>query len=598
MRLKMRNLATCYNEHAIKVSDSYCSGNSNKIHVPLTFIPSIQDEVSLLYKVELSTQTLMFITLTWSTHNIDFAFTVNIKEHHSNSSKSFYLRKIKGSKKLEPFDFKIELIWDLTKAIYEVGPEPVKGYFVALLINSEMISIGDIEDSELKKLVLDYPFAKCCLVSRSERFLGNDEYASRAKFFDTGMWHDILITCVVDDKNSLSMCVCIDKKNVIDVKRLRWNFRGNQTVFLDGMLVDLMWDVHDWFFHSNSDSKSRSRAGIFLFRPRNGLDSRLWLQEKNLDDKEQQKVGASLLICAFNQSYPVALEIIFYIGFLIAFAVKLPILPLHTWLPDTHGEAHYSTCMLLAGILLKMGAYGLIRINMELLPHAHSIFSPWLMVVGTIQIIYAASTSLGQRNLKKRIAYSSVSHMGFILIGIASITDTGLNGAILQIISHGFIGAALFFLAGTSYDRIRLVYLDEMGGVAIPMPKIFTMFSSFSMASLALPGMSGFVAEVLVFLGIITSQKYLLMPKIAITFVMAIGMILTPIYLLSMSRQIFYGYKLFNTPNSYVFDSGPRELFVSISIFIPVIGIGMYPDFVLSLSVDKVEGILSNYFYR
>ncbi|KAJ0429755.1 NAD(P)H-quinone oxidoreductase chain 4 [Helianthus annuus] len=107
--------------------------------------------------------------------------------------------------------------------------------------------------------------------------------------------------------------------------------------------------------------------------------------------------------------------------------------------------------------------------------------------------------------------------MGFILIGIASITDTGLNGAILQIISHGFIGAALFFLAGTSYDRIRLVYLDEMGGVAIPMPKIFTMFSSFSLASLALPGMSGFVAEVLVFLGIITSQKYLLMPKIAIT---------------------------------------------------------------------------------
>ncbi|KAM0028674.1 NAD(P)H-quinone oxidoreductase chain 4 [Helianthus debilis subsp. tardiflorus] len=229
-----------------------------------------------------------------------------------------------------------------------------------------------------------------------------------------------------------------------------------------------------------------------------------------------------------NQSYPVALEIIFYIGFLIAFVVKLPILPLHTWLPD-HGEAHHSTCMLLAGILLKMGA--LIRINMELLSHAHSIFSPC-----------------------RRLS--------------------------------------------VSYDRIRLVYLDEMGGVAIPMPKIFTMFSSFSMASLALPGMSGFVAEVLVFLGIIISQKYLLMPKIAITFVMAIGMILTPIYLLSMSRQIFYGYKLFNTPNSYVFDSGPRELFVSISIFIPVIGIGMYPDFVLSLSVDKVEGILSNYFYR
>nr|YP_010443236.1 NADH-plastoquinone oxidoreductase subunit 4 [Chloranthus fortunei]UTE83708.1 NADH-plastoquinone oxidoreductase subunit 4 [Chloranthus fortunei] len=299
-----------------------------------------------------------------------------------------------------------------------------------------------------------------------------------------------------------------------------------------------------------------------------------------------------------NQSYPVALEILFYFGFLIAYAVKSPIIPLHTWLPDTHGEAHYSTCMLLAGILLKMGAYGLVRINMELLPHAHSIFSPWLMIVGTIQVIYAASTSPGQRNLKKRIAYSSVSHMAFIIIGIGSITDTGLNGAILQIISHGFIGSALFFLAGTSYDRIRLIFLDEMGGIAIQMPKIFTMFSSFSMASLALPGMSGFVAESIVFFGIITSPKYFFMPKILMTFVMAIGMILTPIYSLSMSRQMFYGYKLFNVPNSYFVDSGPRELFVSICIFLPVIGIGIYPDFVLSLSVDKVEAILSNYFHR
>nr|YP_010963280.1 NADH dehydrogenase subunit D [Hypecoum erectum]BET06399.1 NADH dehydrogenase subunit D [Hypecoum erectum] len=299
-----------------------------------------------------------------------------------------------------------------------------------------------------------------------------------------------------------------------------------------------------------------------------------------------------------NQSYPLALEILLYFGFLIAYAVKSPIIPLHTWLPDTHGEAHYSTCMLLAGILLKMGAYGLVRINMELLPRAHSIFSPWLMIIGTFQIIYAASTSLGQHNLKKKIAYSSVSHMGFIIIAISSITDTGLNGAILQIISHGFIGAALFFLAGTSYDRIRLVYLEEMGGIAIPMPKIFTMFSSFSIASLALPGMSGFVAEFIVFFGIITSPKYLLIPKILITFVMAIAMILTPMYSLSMLRQMFYGYKQFRAPNLSFFDFGPRELFVSISIFLPVIGIGIYPDFVLSLSVDKVEAILSNYFSR
>ncbi|RYR59806.1 hypothetical protein Ahy_A05g025791 isoform A [Arachis hypogaea] len=204
-----------------------------------------------------------------------------------------------------------------------------------------------------------------------------------------------------------------------------------------------------------------------------------------------------------------------------------------------------------------MGAYGL------------------LMLLGSIQIIYAASTSLGQRNLKKRIAYSSVSHMGFIIIGIGSISDTGLNGAILQIISHGFIGAALFFLAGTGYDRLRLLYLDQMGGM---------------------PGMSGFVAELMIFFGILTSQKYLLMTKILIIFLNTIGIILTPIYSLSMLRQMFYGYKLFNTPNSYFFDSGPRELFISISILIPVIGIGIYPDFIFSFSVDKVEAILSNFF--
>ncbi|KAK8953147.1 hypothetical protein KSP40_PGU001115 [Platanthera guangdongensis] len=118
--------------------------------------------------------------------------------------------------------------------------------------------------------------------------------------------------------------------------------------------------------------------------------------------------------------------------------------------------------MLLAGILLKMGAYGLILINMELLAHDHSRLSPWLVIVGIIQILYASSTSLGQRNFKKRIAYSSVSHMGFIIIGIDSITSMGLNGAILQILSHGLIGAALFFLGGTCWDKICFVYLEEM----------------------------------------------------------------------------------------------------------------------------------------
>nr|YP_009113777.1 NADH-plastoquinone oxidoreductase subunit 4 [Zamia furfuracea]AFR45424.1 NADH-plastoquinone oxidoreductase subunit 4 [Zamia furfuracea]QWW89739.1 NADH dehydrogenase subunit 4 [Zamia fischeri]BAR93342.1 NADH-plastoquinone oxidoreductase subunit 4 [Zamia furfuracea]BDI62799.1 NADH-plastoquinone oxidoreductase subunit 4 [Zamia furfuracea] len=299
-----------------------------------------------------------------------------------------------------------------------------------------------------------------------------------------------------------------------------------------------------------------------------------------------------------NKYYPLALEIVLYLGFFIAHAIKLPILPLHTWLPDTHGEAHYSTCMLLAGILLKMGGYGLIRINMELLPHAHSLLSPWLVIVGAVQIIYAALTSLSQRNLKRRIAYSSVSHMGFVIIGIGSMADTGLNGAILQMISHGLIGAALFFSAGTSYDGIRTLLLDRIGAMAIPMPKIFTMFSSFSMASLALPGMSGFVAESMILLGIITSRKYSFIFQIVIAAIMAIGMILTPIHLLSMLRRMFYGYKFLNVPNPYFTDSGPREIFISICLFLPVIGAGPYPDLVLSLWNNKVEAIMFRSFHE
>nr|QYB18658.1 NAD(P)H-quinone oxidoreductase subunit 4 [Conocephalum conicum]QYB18745.1 NAD(P)H-quinone oxidoreductase subunit 4 [Conocephalum conicum] len=295
-----------------------------------------------------------------------------------------------------------------------------------------------------------------------------------------------------------------------------------------------------------------------------------------------------------NKTYPLELEIIIYLSFLIAYAVKLPIIPFHTWLPDTHGEAHYSTCMLLAGILLKMGAYGLIRINMELLPHAHLFFAPWLVILGAIQIVYAALTSLSQRNLKRRIAYSSVSHMGFVLIGIGSITNLGLNGAILQMISHGLIGASLFFLAGISYDRTRTLVLDQMGGIGAFMPKIFILFSSYSMASLALPGMSGFIAELMIFLGVIDNANYSFLFKIIIIIIQGIGIILTPIYLLSMLRQMFYGYKFSKTLTPYLIDAGPREIFILVCLFFPIIGIGIYPNFVLSIWNSKVNYIISN----
>nr|YP_009668604.1 NADH-plastoquinone oxidoreductase subunit 4 [Haplomitrium blumei]QCW59378.1 NADH-plastoquinone oxidoreductase subunit 4 [Haplomitrium blumei] len=289
---------------------------------------------------------------------------------------------------------------------------------------------------------------------------------------------------------------------------------------------------------------------------------------------------ASALRILATRSYSPELEMVLYISFLIAYAVKLPIIPFHTWLPDTHGEAHYSTCMLLAGILLKMGGYGLIRVNMELLPHAHSLVAPWLVALGALQIVYAALISLSRRNLKRRIAYSSVSHMGFVLIGIGSVTTIGLDGAILQMISHGLIGALLFFLAGITYDRIRTLSLDEMGGIAIPMPKLFTLFSFGSMASLALPGTSGFVAELMVSLGIVTNQTYSPVFKIFVVVIEAVGIVLTPVYLLSMLRQSFYGHRSTDYLARFT-DIGPREIYISICLFLPILGIGLYPSLVL-----------------
>ena len=278
------------------------------------------------------------------------------------------------------------------------------------------------------------------------------------------------------------------------------------------------------------------------------------------------------------KDYGLNLQLLLYAGFLIAYAVKLPIIPLHTWLPDAHGEATAPVHMLLAGILLKMGGYALIRMNAQMLPDAHAYVAPALVVLGVVNIIYAALTSFAQRNLKRKIAYSSISHMGFVLIGIASFTDLGLSGAVLQMVSHGLIGASLFFLVGATYDRTHTLMLDEMGGVGKKMPKIFAMFTTCSMASLALPGMSGFVAEIMGFVGFATSDAYNPTFKVIVIFLMAVGVILTPIYLLSMLREIFYGQENEElVSHQALIDAEPREVFIIACLLIPIIGVGFYP---------------------
>ncbi len=291
------------------------------------------------------------------------------------------------------------------------------------------------------------------------------------------------------------------------------------------------------------------------------------------------------------KNYPLALEMLAYVGFLVAYGVKLPIFPLHTWLPDAHSQASAPVSMILAGVLLKMGGYGLIRMNIEMLPNAHIKFAPILITLGVVNIVYGAFTAFGQTNLKRRLASSSISHMGFVLIGIASFTELGLNGAMLQMLSHGLIAAALFFLSGVAYERTHTLFMDEMGGIAKQMPKVFALFTAASMASLALPGMSGFVSELTVFLGVTASDVYTPAFKVVVVFLSAVGLILTPIYLLSMLRQVFYGQRDAKSKlDSYFADAKPRELFITACLLLPIIGIGLYPKLATSTyDVKTVE---------
>ncbi|BAZ41597.1 proton-translocating NADH-quinone oxidoreductase, chain M [Calothrix sp. NIES-4101] len=317
------------------------------------------------------------------------------------------------------------------------------------------------------------------------------------------------------------------------------------------------------------------------------------------------------------KDYPLALELFLYAGLLIAFGVKLAIFPMHTWLPDAHGEASSPVSMVLAGVLLKMGGYGLIRLNLELLSDAHIYFAPILAILGVVNIIYGALNSFAQTNMKRRLAYSSVSHMGFVLLGIASFTDIGINGAMLQMISHGLIASVLFFLAGVTYDRTHTMAMDEMGGIGQVMPKVFALFTIGAMASLALPGMSGFASEISVFVGLTTSDIYSSTFCTVTVFLAAVGVILTPIYLLSMLKQVFYGTgsKLtcnigdvvvqnpedeeavcFGTdcilPTQAIYrDASPREIFIAASFIVLIIGIGLYPKLTMQMYDVKTVAV-------
>ena len=266
-----------------------------------------------------------------------------------------------------------------------------------------------------------------------------------------------------------------------------------------------------------------------------------------------------------------------FLGFGLAFAVKVPIFPFHTWLPDAHTEAPTAGSVLLAGVLLKLGTYGFIRFNLTLFPDAAVRFAPWLAGLAVVGIIYGAAVAIVQPDVKRLIAYSSVSHLGFIILGIFAMTSQGLTGGVIQMVNHGLTTGALFLLVGMIYERRHTRQISDYGGVAKVMPVFAGLFLFSAFASAGLPGLNGFVGEFMILLG-----AYLRFPWAAI--LAASGVILAAIYLLWAYERVFTG-PITHKENEKLVDVNLREVLIIAPLVVLIIFLGVYPK----PALDRIE---------
>jgi NADH-quinone oxidoreductase subunit M len=269
---------------------------------------------------------------------------------------------------------------------------------------------------------------------------------------------------------------------------------------------------------------------------------------------------------------PVA-ELWLFLAFFLAFAIKVPLFPFHTWLPDAHVEAPTAGSVLLAGVLLKMGTYGLVRFNLPLFPHVSHLFAPLISMLAIVGIIYGALVSMVQPDLKKLVAYSSVSHLGFVVLGIFSFTVQGLEGAVYQMLNHGISTGALFLLVGVIYDRRHTRLIEEFGGLANRMPVYAAFFLIVTLSSIGLPGLNGFVGEFLVLLGTFGANH----TRAAIA---ALGVILSAVYMLWMYQRVMWG-EIRNERNASLLDLVGREQAMLIPLLIMMLWMGIYSNYFL-----------------
>lgn len=275
-----------------------------------------------------------------------------------------------------------------------------------------------------------------------------------------------------------------------------------------------------------------------------------------------------------GKHFDLRFQIPVFLALFIGFAVKVPIFPFHTWLPDAHVEAPTAGSVILAGVLLKLGAYGLLRVSFPILPEATIYFANFLAILGLINILYGAFVAMAQTDLKKMIAYSSVSHMGYVLLGMSALTTTGFNGAVLQMFNHGIITGALFMLVGVIYDRAHHREILNFGGIGKAMPAYCGIMGISVMAAVGLPGLSGFVSELLCFVG-----AFPVYPLISAGAVL--GVLIGAIYMLWMYRWVFFGE--LNQKYVNLKDLNMREWISLIPLIIVTFLVGFYPRVILDL---------------
>ena len=284
---------------------------------------------------------------------------------------------------------------------------------------------------------------------------------------------------------------------------------------------------------------------------------------------------------------PTEYQYLLWLAFFSSFAVKLPMWPVHTWLPDAHVEAPTAGSVILAAILLKMAGYGFLRFSLGLFPVASDYFTPLIFTLSIMAIIYTSLVALMQEDMKKLIAYSSVAHMGFVTLGIFSLTKQGLEGSIIQMISHGLISAALFLCVGVVYDRFHSRMISSYGGLVNIMPKYSLVFIIFVLAALGLPGTSGFVGEFLVLVGVL--QKNILVAILA-----SLGVILAAAYMLWLYKRVIFG-KITNSEIKIMSDLNKTEIYIFSSLAFLILFFGVYPEPLFNTIDISVNNLIANY---